>query len=95
MKLKEWQKFNMITRYCKKTSDTIDKEKFNRDRPFEIDGKEVKQIKLGHILVTAQSFVLQILPREHRDNLLEAAKKVLIKRDFIFYQIWSNVRTNV
>ena len=62
------------------------KNKFNRKRPFEIDGNldvlgsktnKTRSYPSGH---SAQSFVVALyvankLPREHRDNLLEAAKE--------------------
>ena len=80
---------NELQDIVNQTSDTIDyfKEKFNRDRPFEIDGNldvlgsktnKTRSYPSGH---SAQSFVVALyvankLPREHRDNLLEAAKEV-------------------
>ena len=79
---------NELQDIVNQTSDTIDyfKEKFNRDRPFEIDGNldvlgsktnKTRSYPSGH---SAQSFVVALyvankLPREHRDNLLEAAKE--------------------
>ena len=79
---------NELQDIVNQTNDTIDyfKEKFNRDRPFEIDGNldvlgsktnKTRSYPSGH---SAQSFVVALyvankLPREHRDNLLEAAKE--------------------